>query len=533
MAPIYYILFLVTVFDPGFTYILEGETKTLQWPTAYHLRGDETNIGTGIIKPFEIWYSAEFNRSRVDYYGGTVRHYVYGETEENYGQEFVVYPVTNEEYTNENVCQERDFSGPATNFLGPVTDYEFEGQETYNGQLVDVWKYFTSEEDEKKVEKTLYAYKDAEGFDIPVLREIKVSNLWIGTVKGHIVSRYYDFSEPADVALNYTLDKDCNETEVSSALMEKLHLSSDVDDAFASYMSRHNKNYDDDQELRKEIFKNNWRRVIEHNKKNLGYTLTLNTFSDWTEEELDNLRATRPSRDHVGSVPFPHTEEEVEELVQELPDYYDMRIEGYITSVKNQGSCGSCWAFSTTAAVEGALARSNGGRDLDLAEQSMVDCAWGFDNMGCRGGQVEGSFKYILKHGLPTQMEYGLYLDEMGNCHRDNMTSTYKIKGFAAIPPLSVNAMKVALYKYGPVTVAINANEALMAYNSGIFFDPTCNDSRPNHGVAVVGYGKRDGVDYWIVKNSWGEDWGEDGYILMSATANNCHLLENAYYPIV
>ncbi|XP_045762819.1 cathepsin L-like proteinase [Maniola jurtina] len=533
MASLYFILFLVAAFDLGFTYILEGESKTLKWPPEYHLKGDETNIGTGIIKPFEIWYSKELNRSRVDYYEGTVRHYVYGETEDNYGQEFVVYPVTNEEYTNENVCEERDFSGPATDFLGSVSDFEFEGQETYNDKLVDVWKYLTSEEDKKKVEKTLYAYKDAEGFDIPVLKEIKVSNLWIGTVKGHIVSRFYDFSKPTDAALNYTLDKDCNETEVSSDLMEKLHLSPDVEDAFASYMSRHDRNYEDDQELRKEIFRNNWRRVIEHNKKNLGYTLTLNKFSDWTEEELANLRATRPSGEHVGSVPFPHTEEEVEELVKELPDYYDMRIEGFISSVKNQGSCGSCWAFSTTAAVEGALARSNGGRDLDLAEQSMVDCAWGFNNMGCRGGQVKGSFKYILKHGLPTQMEYGLYLDEMGKCHRENMTSLYKIKGFAAVPPLSVNAMKVALYKYGPVTVSINANKAVMGYNSGIFFDPTCNDSGPNHGVAVVGYGKRDGADYWIAKNSWGEDWGQDGYILFSATDNNCHLLENAYYPIV
>ncbi|XP_045762820.1 cathepsin L-like proteinase [Maniola jurtina] len=533
MASLFLVLVLVTAFDPGFTYVLEGESKTLKWPPAYHLKGDAIDILTGVIKPFEIWYSDKLNQSRVDYYGGTVKHYIVGENDEKYGKEFVVNPVTNEEETNVNVCKEKDFEGPATNFLGSVADFEYQGQETYNDRVLDVWKYYKNEEDDQKVEQMLYAYQDADGFDIPVVREVKASNLWIGTLKDHTVSRYYDFSKPADADLDYNLDATCKDTVKSSDFMEKLHLSSDVEKAFASYINRHNKNYGDDHEMRKEIFQNNWRRVVEHNKKNLGYTLTLNKFSDWTEEELANLKGTRLSGEHVGSVPFPHTEEEVEALVQELPDYYDMRIEGYITSVKNQGTCGSCWAFSTTAAVEGALARSNGGRDLDLAEQSMVDCAWGFGNVGCAGGLVDGAYKYILKHGLPTQMEYGLYLDEMGECHRENMTSFYNIKGFAAVPPLSVNAMKVALYKYGPVTVSINANDPLSAYNSGIFFDPSCNSAPANHGVVVVGYGKRDGVDYWIVKNSWGEDYGQDGYILMSATNNNCHILESAYYPIV
>ncbi|XP_039749947.1 pro-cathepsin H-like [Pararge aegeria] len=536
MASLYLVLVLVSALDPGFTYTLDVEQKAVIWPEVYHMKGDTMNILSGIIKPFEIWYSKEANKSRIDYYGGIVKHYYIAATDDDYGKEYVINPVTTEEVTNVDQCREEIGQTEVTNFLPEVEGYTFEGQETYNDKLVDVWKYLDIEEDKEKTEITLIVFRNEEGFDIPVLKEIKASNLWTGTLSSHKVSRFYDLGKPELDELDYSLEESCNETEVmSSDLMEQLHaLPTEVEDAFTSYIIRHGKNYENDEhEMRKQIFMKNWRNVVEHNKQNLSYKMVLNKFSDWTDNELARLRATRPAVELVGTVPFPHTEEEVDQLVQELPENFDMRIEGYITSVKNQATCGSCWAFSTTAAVEGALARSNGGRDLDLSEQSMVDCAWGFDNMGCSGGTVDGAFRYILKHGLPTQMEYGLYLDEMGRCKLENMTKFYNIRGFAAVPPLSVNAMKVALYKYGPVTVAINANERVMNYNNGIFFDPTCNDDSPNHGVVVVGYGVRDGVDYWIVKNSWGEDYGEDGYILFSATENNCHLLEGAFYPIV
>ncbi|XP_023948040.2 pro-cathepsin H [Bicyclus anynana] len=535
MASLYLILVLVSALDPGFSYVLDDEPKTLKLPTEYHFMGDETNILAGVIKPFEIWYNG--NKSRVDYYGGTVKHYYVGETEYLYGKQFTIYPKTDEQVTNEYVCTEEDLDGEAINFLPTVDGFTYEGQVTYNDKVVDVWKYLDADI-EKKTEKTLYVIPHKDGFDVPVFRESKSSNLWLGTLSGHEVWRYYDYSTPQLQQLDYSLEQACNGSAVTlldaSDETPVQLVSPEIDEAFSSYVDRHNKKYrNNEQENRKEIFKENWRRVMEHNKKNLSYKMTVNKFSDWTDDELASLRATRPSTQHIGSVPFPHTDEEVDKLVEELPKYYDMRIEGFITSVKNQASCGSCWAFSSTAAVEGALARSNGGRNLDLSEQSMVDCAWGFQNTGCAGGTVEGAYKYILRHGLPTQMEYGLYLDEVGKCKLDNMTEFYNIKGFAAVPRLSVNAMKVALYKYGPVTVAINANNAVMKYNNGIFFDPTCNNEPANHGVTVVGYGQREGVDYWIVKNSWGEDWGQDGYILFSATDNNCHLLEDAYYPVV
>ncbi|XP_034826449.1 cathepsin K-like [Maniola hyperantus] len=533
------LLVLVEALKPGRPFVLEDAAQNSpKWPKEYHLRGEEVNILTGIMEPFEIWYSTASNRSRVDYNGGTVKQYYVVEDAEDFVlKKYTINPITTEEVKNELKCEEHIEDGKLFDILPSVSNYTFKEQETYNEKLVEVWKYFEEKGvDEEKLEKTLYVYREDGGISIPVFHEIKNHNLWTGVVDKHTVTRYYEYSEPGNDALDHSLEESCNDTtSVLSDLQEDFYeLTSDVDGAFSSYAAQHQKQYHgDEHEIRKEIFKKNLRRVIEHNQRNLGYKLTLNKFSDRTDEELAYLRGTLPSLEHVGTVQFPHTEEEVELLAQELPEHYDMRIEGYITSVKNQADCGSCWSFSTVAAVEGALARSNGGRNLDLSEQSLVDCAWGFHNSGCSGGVINEAYKYILKHGIPSEMEYGLYLAREGWCGLENMTTLYNIKGFGAIPPLSVNAMKLALYKYGPVSVTINANEAVFHYDSGMFYDPSCNKQRLNHAVTVVGYGRRDGVDYWIVKNSWGEDWGEDGYILFSATDNNCHILEDAFYPVV
>ncbi|XP_064075099.1 cathepsin L-like proteinase [Vanessa tameamea] len=531
------ILLLMIACDLAFSFKLDEDQNELKWPTEYSIRGELTDLFTGIIKPFEFWYSAELNRSRIDYYGGIVKKYYFSENDELYGQEYTIYPKTTDQMTNEIVCDEESWEGEHFNQLNFAKNFTYYGKTTYNDKDVEIWKYLETDV-ESKEEKTLYAYKIKDGVYVPVLQEELIHNLWSGALDGHTIIQYFNFS-PLDVEeLNLTAVEACKDIingGQSRNQFKDLHdLSIDVDDAFLSFKMQHKRNYKvDEHEMRKQIFKENLRRVIEHNQKNLDYKLTINKFSDLTDDELGYLSATRPSDSReLGSMAFPHTEEEVDLMAQDLPESYDMRIEGFVSSIKNQGSCGSCWAFATAAAVEATLARNNGARNLDLSEQSLVDCAWGYNNWGCKGGTLDGVFKYVLKHGIPTEEDYGLYLDENGFCALDNMTDLYHIRGFAQVSVLSVNAMKVALYKYGPVTVAINASP-IMQYKSGIFNDPDCNKSHYNHAVTVVGYGVRDGATYWVVKNSWGDDWGQDGYILFSAANNNCHILEEAYYPIV
>ncbi|XP_073962965.1 cathepsin L-like proteinase [Choristoneura fumiferana] len=199
----------------------------------------------------------------------------------------------------------------------------------------------------------------------------------------------------------------------------------------------------------------------------------------------------------------------------------------------DQAQCGSCWAFSSTAAVEGALARSNGGRILDLSEQALVDCAWGFGNRGCHGGDMQMAFMYLTKHGISLDEEYGPYLEQDGLCHMDNMTTVFSVRGYSVVTKRNPEALRVALYKYGPTAVSIHFSRKMAFYASGIFYDPICNDGYINHGVTAVGYGVRDGTPYWIIKNSHGQDWGQAGYILLSALDNNCFTLDEPVYPIV
>ncbi|CAG9571136.1 unnamed protein product [Danaus chrysippus] len=501
------------------------------WPKEYHLKGEMTFMSIGLQEPFEIWYSAVDNKSRIDYYDGTVKRYYVGE-EEDEGEEYNIFPVFIEKEMTV-MCVKQPSDGGVTDFLIDPSNFTYSDTTSYNGKTVQVWKNVEIELNKEKVEQVLYVYKQ-DGVHIPIRVEEIKHNLWTGALEGHKITTYYDYSKPTESDFNVELVSECEDASDFYNDLKLLHpmIPSDVDRLYHSYKKHHNRNYKaEEHELRKSILEQNWQRVILHNKKNLGFKLTLNKYSDRTNEELSVLTGTRPSSG-TGSVSFPHTDEEVEQMVLDLPENYDMRLEGTISAVKNQGHCGSCWTFSTTAAVEGALARKNGGRDLDLSEQSIVDCAWGYHNAGCDGGMIDTAFKYILDYGIPTQIEYGDYLGEDGYCHIENVTNVYNIIGFVQVPSKSVNAMKVALYKYGPVSVAINADKMLLAYESGVFFDPECNEEGINHAVTVVGYGVRDGATYWIVKNSWGEDWGQDGYLLISATDNNCHILEYAYYPL-
>ncbi|XP_062530421.1 cysteine proteinase 3 isoform X2 [Bombyx mori] len=308
----------------------------------------------------------------------------------------------------------------------------------------------------------------------------------------------------------------------------------DLDRAFKRFQNYHNVLYDvGEYEMRKAIFQDNLDKIIEHNKKNLSYKMEINQFADKTEEELKYLSGTWMSRDDHMSLPFPYTEAEIEEMVQALPVEFDLRLEGVISPVKNQDNCGSCWAFCSAASIGGSLARRNGGRDLALSEQSLIDCAWAYNLMGCDGGAVDDAMQYVMQHGIPVESEYGPYMAINGYCNLKNMSKLYSITGYGQVTPRSPNALKLALYKYGPVAAGVHVTSNMKFYSNGIFYDVDCDDKLQNHCVTVVGYGVKDGDTYWIVKNSWGEGWGEGGYILLSATNNNCLLNDIAYYSVI
>jgi len=303
-----------------------------------------------------------------------------------------------------------------------------------------------------------------------------------------------------------------------------------TESSFNSWTQVHAKQYSSSQETayRLGVYKSNLHYVEEHNRKNLGFTLEMNKYADLTAQEFKALyngmriNASNIKSDNV------HTHDPRFELA----DSVDWRTKGVVTGVKDQGQCGSCWSFSATGSVEGATALKTG-KLVSLSEQNLVDCSGSFGNYGCDGGLMDSAFDYIISNkGIDTESSYP-YTAMDGSCkfNRANVGAT--ISSYTDIQSQSESALQDAIAKVGPISVAIDAgHSSFQLYKSGVYFESKCSPTELDHGVLAVGYGTDSNKDYYIVKNSWGTDWGMSGYILMSRNKNNnCGIATASFYP--
>nr|QOV03079.1 cathepsin L8 [Dysdercus peruvianus] len=288
-----------------------------------------------------------------------------------------------------------------------------------------------------------------------------------------------------------------------------------------------------EEQHRQNIFLQNKNLIDEHNRLyeagNTTFTLKINQFADLTNEEFRKLNGfVQVQRD-------PTVPEYVAPENERLPRSVDWRTKGAVTGIKNQGQCGSCWAFSTTGSVEGQHFLKTGSL-VSLSEQNLMDCSYSQGNNGCNGGLMTAAFDYIKSNrGIDTESSYPYQEKSSRNCRYSNRHVGATIRGYTNIRQGSESDLQSAVANVGPVSVAINAGmPTFQFYNSGVYFDLFCTQLVLDHGVLVVGYGTDHGHDHWIVKNSWGTTWGQDGYILMSRNRlNNCGIASSAAYPTV
>ncbi|XP_034109367.1 procathepsin L-like [Drosophila albomicans] len=293
---------------------------------------------------------------------------------------------------------------------------------------------------------------------------------------------------------------------------------------------------EDESLLRRRIFEDNKRMIDNHNRRFMAgkesYEMGVNQFTDLLPKEFESLMLSSINiTEAEGLIDFRYTAPR--DVVS--PRSIDWRTKGAVTRVKNQGRCGSCWAFATTGTLEGQTFVKTG-RLVSLSEQNLMDCSnrHPYNNKGCAGGSTSRALNYIKDNGgINTESSYP-YKGTMQKCRYDRRYIGATVKGRSMVEGKSEKNLAAVTAFHGPVAVAVDG-KGMQSYKGGVYNNPNCSKTKLNHAIVVVGYGHdKRGGDYWLVKNSWGTTWGERGYIRMARNRNNqCGIVSFAVFPLV
>jgi cathepsin L len=285
------------------------------------------------------------------------------------------------------------------------------------------------------------------------------------------------------------------------------------------------------------IFRQNVHLIESINAQNLTFKTAINSFADLTLSEFTTqmngfktnptrVRNVKPIKANPRGIVCPAGN------VTGLT--CDWRQSGAVTPIKNQGQCGGCWAFSAVASTEGAHFLA-GNTLVSLSEQNLIDCSGKEGNDGCDGGLMDDAFEYIITNkGIDTEASYPYHASD-GKCAYKAANSAATLTSYQDITSGSETDLTTAVNTVGPISVAIDASHnSFQFYSSGVYYEPACSTTQLDHGVTAIGIGSLNSQAYYLVKNSWGTDWGMAGYIYMSRNRNNnCGIATDASYPLV
>jgi len=312
------------------------------------------------------------------------------------------------------------------------------------------------------------------------------------------------------------------------------------------FKEKYNKNFnnEDEENMRKKIFESNLEYIKTHNKLfddgKIGFDLAVNKFADMSNDEFKRQILKHFNKLQGSNIPviqYPgNTDVYCSKPNSKTPKEINWVDQGKVSSVKNQGQCGSCWSFSAAEAIEGAYAIHTGKNAISLSNQQLLSCSstdQGFGNDGCNGGFARNGLHYVLKvsKGIESYDDYP-YTGKVQSCKANSKKYVTSISEVTAVKSGAENVLEQSVYENGPNSVAIDASSiSFQLYNSGVYYNPKCSSQALNHAVLAAGYGTQNGDKYWLIKNSWGTDWGENGYILMARDAsNNCGVATDASF---
>ncbi|KAF6205911.1 hypothetical protein GE061_020087 [Apolygus lucorum] len=515
-----------------------------RWPNAFIVSGVLNVPYAEVEEPFTAYFDGSLKSSRIDFYGGTVKTFQLGNYEP-YGAQLKVVPVTTE--TEENVISCLQKNGTADSKVEPQSilpslhGFQLQGNETMDGVTANKW-FLKQIEGQKVSEYTMWISPD----NAPIRYQMRGYNSLTGSHYDHYYLTYHSFDPVEAPSSVYEIYKNMTCTGfmgpgLQSAasfnpIKEFIHnYDEHIEDSWNEFKKKHKKDYkgEEEHQTRRVLFRDNFRLVESHNRAGLDYRLKLNHFADWTEDEMKVLRGKKHTAGSNNANAFPYSDEQILSLTEKLPDSLDWRLYGAVNPVKDQLTCGSCWSFASTSAIEGAYFMKY--KELiRVSEQALMDCSWGEGNNACDGGEDFRSYRWIMKHnGIPLNEQYGGYTGQDGKCHLEGQELVAPITGYVNVTSNNENALRIALFNKGPISVAMDASlKTFSFYSNGVYSDPKCKSDPDDldHAVLAIGYGTMYGKKYWLVQNSWSNMWGNNGVFLVQVENNICGIMTSPTY---
>ncbi|KAG6464167.1 hypothetical protein O3G_MSEX014328 [Manduca sexta] len=547
--------------DQGAKTTAPAEPPRPRFDRSLMLRGELTVPRAGYTESYIAWWDSQSGAARVDYFdGGTSTYRLLGAdgsmrgvrvSMDRTGERHVVRCAV----TAPRRASLMDRAPPALPHLGL---FSFAGYVDTPGGRVERWRHTVAGRGGElggvrgealtfRHELELQRAADNDTA-LPLKYTVSVDSSVLGADCEGYEHRYTEvrLGEHEPALLRLDTEEVCEETELTEQweLVEPLreftleYRDPRYNGLFDSFQEQYDRAYagDTEQAVRKALLIQHLRFIDAGNRMGSTALLGNNFFGDRLDTELESLYGvdTTGVTDELanGATGNVRTRRDTELLPQE----FDWRNKKAVTEVRNQtDKCASCWAFAVTGAVEGALAMRTG-RLTRLSEQQLVDCAGPYGGKGCNGTWPSAAYDYIEKNGLNEHGDYRSYEANVANCTaKENSSATY-ISGHVNVTSRNARALKAAIRGNGPAVVIIDSKlQSFRFYKDGVLEDNSCGRrlSQVNHAVLAVGWGETNGKDYFILKNSWSEGWGDKGYVKLAAELNTCGVLTSPSQPIL